>query len=379
MDFRLSQEQQQFSDSLRRWVEKDYTFEDREKIIYSDSGVSGAAFEALVELGCLALAVPEENGGLGGSAEDLMIVMQELGRGLVVEPYFSTVLGAEFLRRSARGDLLEQVAGGKLKLACALNENGAGHELFNIDTLAEAVGDDFVLNGAKTTVIHGGQVDGYIVTARTSGAQRDQAGISLFYVPANAQGVVLRGYRTFDGQRAADVMFNKVKVPKSALLGPIDKAWDTVDAVTDFGVALLCAEAVGAMEVTNSLTLEYLKTRKQFGVPIGTFQVLQHRMADMFIHLEQARSLTTLAVVKVGTAQADERRKVVSAAKVRVGHAMKFIGQQAVQMHGGMGMSNEMAISHYFKRLTAIEMTLGSTDHHLARFIAQPGFAAIGR
>lgn len=377
MDFRLSEEQQQFSDSLRRWVEKDYTFENRKKIIYSESGVSGSAFESLVELGCLALAVPEEHGGLGGSAEDLMIVMQELGRGLVVEPYFSTVLGAEFLRRSGRGDLLEQVAAGKLKLACALGENGAGHELFNINTLVKAVGGDFVLNGVKTTVIHGEQAGGYIVTARTSGTQRDKGGISLFYVPADAQGVSVRGYRTFDGQRAADVTLNNVKVSSAALLGLIDNAWDTVDAVTDFGVALLCAEAVGAMEVTNSLTLEYLKTRKQFDVPIGTFQVLQHRMADMFIHLEQARSITTLAIAKVGTAKTDERRKVVSAAKVRVGHAMKFIGQQAVQMHGGMGMSNEMSISHYFKRLTAIEMTLGSTDHHLARFIAQPGFAAI--
>lgn len=377
MDFRLSDEQRQFADSLRRWVEKDYTFDNRKKIIYSDTGVSESAYKTLVELGCLALAVPEDSGGLGGSSVDMMIVMKELGRGLVVEPYFATVLGAQFLRQTGGGPLLEHVASGQLKLACALNEKGAGHELFNITTSAQAAGDDFVITGEKTVVIHGGQADGYIVTARSSGDQRDKSGISLFYVPASAQGVSTRKYRTFDGQRAADVVFAQVKVPKSGLLGTAGQAWETVDFVADYGVTLLCSEAVGAMETANSLTLEYLKTRKQFDVPIGTFQVLQHRMADMLIHLEQARSITTLAVVKVETAGAEERRKTVSAAKVRVGQAMKFIGQQAVQMHGGMGMTNEMSISHYFKRLTAIEMTLGSTDHHLSRFIAQPGFAAV--
>ena len=377
MDFRLSEEQQQFSDSLRRWIEKDYAFEARQKIIHSETGTSASAYAALAELGALALAVPEDAGGMGGSSEDLMIVMKEIGRGLVVEPYFATVLAAEFLKLGgAHPALLERVATGDVKLACALNENGADHELSNIGTLARQDGDGFVLDGAKCAVVHGGQAEGFVVSVRTGGEQRDLDGISLFYVPRNAPGLTVTDYRTFDGQRGADLRFEKVRVAASDAIGPVGQGWETLEAVTDFGVALLCAEAVGAIEAANALTLDYLKTRKQFGVPIGTFQVLQHRMADMYIHQEQARSITILAAVKVQTASAAERRKLVSAAKVRVGKALKFVGQQAVQMHGGMGMTNEMSISHYFKRLTAIEMTLGNTDFHRSRFISQPGFAA---
>ncbi|KQP22828.1 acyl-CoA dehydrogenase family protein [Pseudorhodoferax sp. Leaf267] len=378
MDFRLSEEQQQFSDSLRRWIEKDYGFEARQKIIRSETGVSQPAYAALTELGALALAVPEEAGGMGGSSEDLMIVMKEIGRGLVVEPFFATILAAEFFKQAgAHKPILERVAEGSIKLACALNEKGAGHELFNIALAARQDGDGFVLHGAKGAVVHGGQADGYVVSVRTGGAQRDQDGITLVYVPRDAQGLRVTDYRTYDGQRGADLAFADVRVPASAAIGPVGKGWDLLEWVTDYGVALLCAEAVGAIEQANALTLDYLKTRKQFGVPIGTFQVLQHRMADMYIHQEQARSITTLAAVKVQTAAPEERRKLVSAAKVRVGKAMQFVGQQAIQMHGGMGMTNEMSISHYFKRLTAIEMTLGNTDFHRSRFISQPGFAAV--
>jgi alkylation response protein AidB-like acyl-CoA dehydrogenase len=377
MDFRLSEEQQQFSDSLRRWIEKDYAFEARQKIVHSDTGTSACAYASLAELGCLALAVPEGAGGLGGSSEDLMIVMKEIGRGLVVEPYFATILAAEFLKfGGAHQSLLERVATGDIRMACALSENGSGHELFNIGTRVRQDGDGFVLDGAKCTVVHGGQAEGFVVSVRSGGEQRDRDGITLLYVPHNAPGVTVTDYRTFDGQRGADLKFENVRIGPSNLIGPVGAGWDILEAVTDFGVALLCAEAVGAIEATNALTLEYLKTRKQFGVPIGTFQVLQHRMADMYIHQEQARSITILAAVKVQTATPEERRKLVSAAKVRVGKAMKFVGQQAVQMHGGMGMTNEMSISHYFKRLTAIEMTLGNMDFHRSRFISQPGFAA---
>jgi len=374
MDFRLSEEQQQFSDSLRRFIEKDYAFEARQKIIRSGTGTSAPAYASLAELGCLALAVPEDAGGLGGRCEDLMIVMKEIGRGLVVEPYFATILAAEFLKHgAAHQPLLERVAVGDMKLACALGEKDSGHELFNIATLARQDGDGFVLNGAKCAVVHGGQADGFVVSARTSGEQRDQHGITLLYVPRNAPGLKVTDFRTYDGQRGADLSFESVRVAASDVIGG---GWETLEAVSDFGVTLLCAEAVGAMEASNVLTLEYLKTRQQFGVPIGTFQALQHRMADMYIHQEQARSMSILAAVKVQTASAPERRRLVSAAKVRIGQAMKFIGQQAIQMHGGMGMTNEMSISHYFKRLTAIEVTLGNTDFHRSRFIAQPGFAA---
>ncbi len=376
MDFRLSEEQQQFSESLQRWIERDYSFEERKEIIHSDTGISSRGFHALGDLGAIALAIPENAGGLGGSSEDLMIVMKELGRGLVVEPYFATILACDFLRRGGRTDVLEQVAAGSVKLACALNEKDAGHELFNITTSAEKDGDDYVINGAKCAVIHGAQASGWVVSTRTSGATRDAHGITLFYVPASVEGSKTTDYRTFDGLRAANIEWRNLRVPACAMLGEEGKGWEILEAATDFGVAMLCAEAVGAMEAANAQTLEYLKTRKQFGVPIGTFQVLQHRMADMFIHAEQAKSITILAAVKVNSAPAEERRKLVSAAKVRVGKAMQFVGQQAIQMHGGMGMTNEMPISHYFKRLTAIEMTLGNTDFHRSRFTRQPDFMA---
>jgi alkylation response protein AidB-like acyl-CoA dehydrogenase len=376
MDFNLTQEQQQFSDALRRWIEKNYTFEHRNKIVYSDQGISEEAWVSLAELGMTALPIPEAQGGFNGSAVDMMVVMQELGRGLVVEPYFATVLGTQFLKLAgAQEALLERVARGELKLACALGEQQARHELFDIATTAKAEGDAYIIDGTKTVVIHGAQAGMLVVSARSDGAQRDTGGISLFAVAANAAGVARRDYRTVDGQRAADIRLCNVRVAASALLGPAGAGWDLLDAAADYGATLLCAEAVGAMEALHGATLEYLKTRQQFGVPIGKFQALQHRMADMYMHLEQARSMATLAAMKVAAADPVERRRTVSAAKARVGQAMKYVGQQAVQLHGGMGVTNELAAAHHFKRLTMIELTLGDTDHHLARFAAQPDFA----
>ncbi|MGB7480960.1 MAG: acyl-CoA dehydrogenase family protein [Burkholderiaceae bacterium] len=375
MDFNFTQEQQQFADALRRWAAKDYGFEQRSKIVYSEAGVSDAAWAALTELGLTALPVPEAQGGFDGSAVDMLVVMQELGRGLVVEPYWATAFGAEFLKRAGNhDDLLEQVAAGQLKLACALGEKQSRHDLSDIVTKAEARNGGYVLNGTKTVVIHGAQAGALIVSARSSGGQRDRAGISLFVVPADAAGLMRRDYRTLDGQRAADITLDNVQLPASALLGEAGAGWELLDACADYGATLLCAEAIGLMEALNAATLEYLKTRQQFGVPIGKFQALQHRMADMFMQMEQARSLATLAAVKVASADAEERRRTVSAAKAKIGQAGKFVGQQAVQLHGGMGVTNELPAAHYFKRLTMIELTLGDTDHHLARFAAQPGF-----
>jgi alkylation response protein AidB-like acyl-CoA dehydrogenase len=375
MDFNYTPEQRQFRDALRRFIDKDYSFEQRNRIIHSDAGVSEQAWATLVELGMTALPVPEEQGGFNGSAVDMLLVMQELGRGLVVEPYFATVLGAQFLKLAGgQGALLEQVASGELKLAVALGEKQARHDLHDIATTAKAVGDGYVISGTKTVVMHGAQAGMLIVSARSAGAQRDTGGISLFIVAADAPGVTRRDYRTIDGQRAADVVFTDVRVSASALLGNEGAGWEILDAAADYGAALLCAEAVGAMDALNSATLEYLKTRQQFGVPIGKFQALQHRMADMFMQAEQARSMATLAAVKVGSDDACERRRTVSAAKARIGQALKYVGQQAVQLHGGMGVTNELPAAHHFKRLTMIELTLGDTDHHLARFAAQPDF-----
>ena len=383
MDFNFKEEQLAFGDALRRWVTKDYSFDTRKKIIHSDSGVSGPAWAALAELGMLALPVPEEQGGFAGSAVDMYIVMQELGRGLVVEPYLATVMGAHALvLGGAHGDLLEQVAAGELTLACAFAEKQSRHDLADIaTTVARAqTGTEvaYVLNGAKSVVVHGAQAGMLIVSARSATAadqRRDTAGISLFVVPADAPGVSIVDFRTIDGQRAANVTLKDVQLAPGALLGAFGEGWDLLDAVADYGAGLLCAEALGAMEAIFAATLDYLKTRTQFGAPIGKFQALQHRMADMYIHLEQARSMALLAAVKLGAADPVERRRNVSAAKFRIGQALKFVGQQAVQLHGGMGVTDELPAAHHFKRLTMIELTLGDADHHLQRFIAQPGFA----
>ena len=379
MDFNFKEEQQQFADALKRWVSKDYSFEERRKIIASSEGVSSQAWATLAELGMTALPVPEEQGGFNGSAVDMFVVMQELGRGLVVEPYLATVIGAQFLKMGGGHEgLLEQVAGGELRLACALGERQSRHELRDIAATAVASGDGYVINGAKSVVLHGAQAGSLVVSARSGGGQRDEAGISLFVVPAGAPGVSITDYRTLDGMRAADVVFDQLRVDRAALVGAAGQGWPILEAAADYGAGLLCAEALGAMEAIFAATLEYLKTRTQFGAPIGKFQALQHRMADMYIHLEQARSMALLAAVKLGSGDAAERRRVVSAAKYRVGQAARFVGQQAVQLHGGMGVTDELPAAHHFKRLTMIELSFGDSDHHLGRFIAQPGFLEAG-
>ncbi|UGQ48352.1 acyl-CoA dehydrogenase family protein [Massilia endophytica] len=372
MDFDFKEEQQQFADALRRWIDKDYSFEARRKIVHSGAGVSEQAWQTLVDLGMTALPVPEAQGGFNGSAVDMLVVMQELGRGLVVEPYFATVLGAHFLALAGgQEELLEKVAAGGLKLACALNEPHARHALNDIVVRATGSGKDFALSGMKSAVIHGAQAGALIVSARTGGDQHDTDGISLFLVDADTSGLVIKDCRTLDGQRVASITFDHAP---ATLLGSEGQGWPLLEAGADYGATLLCAEAVGAMDALFAATLEYLKTRKQFGTPIGSFQALQHRMADMFIHLEQARSMAMLAAAKVASPDAEERRRVVSAAKARVGQAATFIGQQAVQLHGGMGVTDELAAAHHFKRLTMIGLTLGDAQHHLERFAAQPGF-----
>lgn len=370
MDLTFNAEQLQFADSIGRWAARDYDFSARLAIVGSKAGVSPAAWTALADLGALALPVPGAHGGFDGTAVDMHVVMRELGRALVVEPYLATVMGAECLKlgggRISHGALLERLGTGDLTLACAWGEAQARYDMRAISTTAREHGAGYMLDGAKSVVMHGGEAAVLIVSALAP------EGIALFVVPAGTPGVSVTAYRTLDGLRAADIVFTQVAVDADARL---DGGWDTLDAVLDYGAALLCAEAVGAMEALFAATLDYLKTRKQFGAPLGKFQALQHRMADMYIHLEQARSLALLAAVKYAEGDAAERRRVVSAAKYRVGAAARFIGQQAVQLHGGMGVTNELPAAHYFKRLTMIDLSLGDGDHHLQRFIAQPGFA----
>lgn len=376
MDFELNPEQQQLADAMARWAEKDYGFEQRKQILRSEAGVSEAAWQALAELGVMALPVPSEQGGFDGSAIDQMVVMQALGRALVVEPVLATALGTRCLTLAGgQAALLEQVAAGSLRLACAFGERQSRHDLFDIETRAVRDGDGYLLRGAKHGVLHGAQAGRLVVSARSAGGSRELQGISLFVLPADAAGVTIRDMRSNDGLRLAFLELADVRVPASALLGREGEGWPLLEATADHGIALLCAEALGVMEALFGATLDYLKTRQQFGVPIGKFQALQHRMADMLVHLEQARSMAMLAAVKAACADPVERRRHLSAAKARIGQAMKFIGQQAVQLHGGMGVTNELPAAHLFKRLAGIELTLGDTDHHLARFAAQPGFA----
>ena len=374
MDFSFTEEQTQLRDALRRYLSQEYTFEARRKIIHG-AGTSDSAWAGLAELGLMGVPVPEPYGGFSGTGVDMLVVMEELGRGIVVEPYFATaVLGAAFIKHGGsdahKSTLLPKVADGSLKLACALTEKQSRHELHNIMLTGSSSTNGFSLNGAKTVVLHGAQAGMLIVSARTAGAARDKAGITVFMVDATAAGVSIKDCRTIDGMRAADINFTNVAVGRDAVLGRVGEGHALIERAAQVGVAALCAEAVGCMEAINAQTIEYLKTRKQFGVPIGKFQVLQHRAAEMFMEVEQARSLAYLAAVKVDSADASERARAIHAAKVRAGRAIKFVGQAAIQMHGGMGMTDELPVSHYFKRATMIDFALGDVDHHLAAFAA---------
>ncbi|MBB5542661.1 acyl-CoA dehydrogenase [Paraburkholderia fungorum] len=370
MDFTFNDEQQQFADALRRYLDKSYGFEARQAIVQSETGVSDAHWAAFTELGLTALPVPEAQGGFNGSPIDMLVVMQELGRAVVVEPYWATAVGVEALRLSGSGQgedasLLERAAQGEIKLAVAFHEPHARYDLFEVESAASGEGDRQTLSGTKSVVLHGAQADYWIVPARFNGE------IALFVVARDAAGVKITDYRTIDGQRAATLRFEGT--PARRLTGKHAGA-AALEHIADYGTVLLCAEAVGALDALNHATVEYTKTRQQFGQPIARFQALQHRMVEMLIHAEQARSVTYLAAVRYTSADADERRRAVSAAKVRVGQAARFVGQQAVQLHGGMGVTNEVAAAHLFKRLAIIETTLGDVDHHLARFAALPGF-----
>lgn len=371
MNFNFTEEQQQLADALRRYLDKNYGFEARQAIVKTREGVSADHWNAFVELGLTALPVPAEQGGFDGTPFDMLVVMQELGRALVVEPYWTTAVGVEALRlvdaaQPENAQLLERVASGEARLAVAFHEPEARYDLLSIGTTATETGGGFALTGAKSVVQHGAQADHWIVPARVAGE------VALFVVARDAKGVKVSDYRTIDGQRAATLRFDDTPARR---LGDASAGAAALDQIADYATFLLCAEAIGAMDALNHASVEYTKTRQQFGVPIARFQALQHRMADMLIHAEQARSLTYLAAARYSSESPEERRRAISAAKVRVGQAARYVGQQAVQLHGGMGVTNEVAAAHLFKRLSIIDLTLGDVDHHLERFAALPGFA----
>ncbi|WP_236744179.1 acyl-CoA dehydrogenase family protein [Marinobacter similis] len=323
-------------------------------------------------MGLLGFSFPEDYDGLGGNAVDTMVVMENFGRGLVVEPYLATVVLAGGLIRdqgseAQKAEILPAIASGERLMAFAHSEPGARYNLSQVNTKAEANDDQYRISGAKTAVLSGGQAQQLIVSARTSGASGDEQGLSLFLVDTAAEGVTINDFATHDGHRTAEIQFNNVAVTASQLVGRLDNAFPAIEKAVDLGIAALCAEAVGAMEAMNAATLEYIKTRKQFGVAIGKFQVLQHRMADMFIQTEQARSMAILAATEADSDQRAQRREALSMAKTLVGQATRYVGQEGVQLHGGMGVTDEMFAAHLFKRLTLINLLFGDADHHLAQ------------
>jgi hypothetical protein len=376
MHFHLTEEQRALGDMVQRFLAQEYAFEARRRILRSPEGWSREIWGKLGEMGLLGLQVPEEHGGMAPATVETLVTLGALGRALVVEPYLSSaVLGTALVRElgspAQRREMLPALAAGERIAVPAHGEPGSRHDLSRVATAARRGGAGWVLDGRKAVVLHAPAADVLLVTARTAGAPGAEQGLSVFAVPAGSPGLTLVPYPTIDGQRGADVALAGVELPADALLGPEGGAFPALSAVFDLGVAALCAEAVGALQATLDATLEYTRTRKQFGVPIARFQALQHRMADMLMHVEQARSMSYLAAMQAASTDARERRRIVSAAKVTVGQACRYVGQQAVQLHGGMGVTDELMVSHCFKRLVAIELSLGDTEHHLERFITE--------
>lgn len=368
MDFDLTDEQRLLKDSVDRLIADHYQFEQRKKYMAEPDGWSRSVWQQFAELGLLGLPFAEAHGGFGGGAVETMIVMEAFGRGLVLEPYFATViLGGGLLRRAGtptqQQALLPQVAQGKLKLAFAHVERQSRYDLADVATTARQDGAVWVLDGAKSVVLHGDCADRLLVTARTSGDRRDRMGVGLFLIDPSAAGVTRRGYPTQDGLRAAEVTLSGVRVPQDDALSA--NALSAIEHVVDEAIAAICAEAVGTMQDMHETTLEYLKTRQQFGRPIGQFQVLQHRSVDMLVALEQARSMAMFAAVMAGEADATERRRAIAAAKVQIGRSGRHVGQEAIQLHGGIGMTMEYKVGHYFKRMTMIDKLFGDADVHL--------------
>ena len=357
MDFSYSEEQQMLADTVTRWLA-------------TDAGPAAERWARLADLGLPGLNIPEEYGGLGSTPVETLIVMQAFGRALFTEPFVSTAVVAAALLNTAgsaaqRSEWLPRIADGSVRIALAMLEPGARFDLADIGTTAAHNGNSYTLQGDKAVVLHGDSAQLHIVSARTSGDRCASEGVTLFLVDAQAPGATITGFPTVDGRRAAEVRLSGVSVPAAAVLGEVGAGYLPLEWALDRGIAALCAEGVGAMEQLMDLTAEHLRTRKQFGQPIGRFQALQHRIADMQIAIEQARSMALLAAAMADRPQREERRKALSAAKAMIGRSGHFVGQQAVQLHGGMGMTAELAVGDYFKRLMCIDMTWGNTEHHV--------------
>jgi pimeloyl-CoA dehydrogenase small subunit len=383
MDFDLTEEQRLLKESLDRLIGDRYAFEQRKTYAQAPEGWSRELWAQYAELGLLGLPFAEQYGGSAGGPVETMIAMEAFGRALTLEPFFATVvLGGGFLRRGASTEqcaaLVPKILDGGLTLAFAQTERHSRYDLGDISTTAVRDGASWVIDGEKGVVLHGDTADKLIVTARTGGGRRDRDGVGVFVVDAEAAGVSRRGYPTQDGLRAAEIAFSKVQVGPEGVLGEPGTSLPLVERVVDEAIAGLCAEAVGAMAAMHELTVDYLKTRRQFGREIGSFQILQHRAVDMLIALEQARSMAMYATMMSAEDDAVERRNALSAAKVQIGRSARLVGQQAIQLHGGIGMTMEYKVGHYFKRTTMIDTMFGDADHHL-RELARRGGPRQGR
>ncbi len=381
MDFDLTDEQRMLKDSVEQLITDRYDFEQRKKYMKEEAGYSRAQWAQYAGMGLLGLPFDERFGGVGGGPVETMIVMEAFGRGLVLEPYLATVvlggglvnLGGDDAQRAA---ILPKIADGSLLLAFAHSEAQSRNDLADVATTATRDADGWILNGEKTFVAHGNCAGKLIVSARISGDRNSREGIGLFLVDAQSRGVSRRNYETQDGLRAAHITLSGVKVSSNDAIGDPGKALPLIERVADSALAAVAAEAVGAMTAAQEITMEYLRTRKQFGVAIGSFQALQHRAVDILVSLEQARSMALFATMMMDDPDPAERSKAISAATVQIRRSGKFVGQQVVQLHGGIGMTLEYKIGHYFKRLTAMESLLGDTDHHLAALARAGGLIA---
>ena len=378
MDFDLTEEQRLLQESVARLLTDKYGFEQRKAHMGTPEGWSREIWSQHAELGLLGLPFAEDEGGFGGGPVETMLVAEQMGRAITLEPWIPTVvIGGSFLRNGAsaalRGELVPQLAAGELLLAFAHTERQSRYDLHDVATTAKRDGGSgWVLNGRKGMVWHGDSADRLVVTARTAGDRRDRRGIGVFLVDAKAPGVNRRGFRTVDGQRAAEVELSDVRVDSAAVLGSPEDGLPLVEQVVDEAIAALAAEAVGCMEAAHTMTVDYLKTRQQFGRPIGSFQALQHRAADMLVALEQARSMAYFAAMQVAERDPAARRKAMAAVKVQIGRSARLVGQQSIQLHGGIAMTMEYAVGHLFKRLTVNDATFGDADHHL-RVLADMG------
>lgn len=372
MDFDLTDDQRLLTESVARLLSDSYAFEQRKALLKTERGWSERLWSQCAELGLLGLPIPEEYGGYGGGAVDVMLLLQAFGRHLVLEPYLATVvLGGTAIRlagdEAQRGAILPEIAAGGLRLAFAHYERQSRYDITDVMTTAGPRDGGFVLEGGKSVVLHGATADRLIVSARTAGSRDEPEGISLFLVDAEAPGLIRRGTRLRDGTEAAELSLSGVQVPREALLGERDDALPVIRRVVEAGIAATAAEVIGAMEAMQAMTLDYLKTRQQFGRPIGDNQALQHRAAEMLVALEQGRSMAMLATMSLEGEDPEERARHVSMAKVGVGQAGRFVSQQAVQLHGGIGMTEEYAVGHYFRRVMVIEHLFGDTAMHLDR------------